>query len=74
MARAVGLGVLAAVLAVAACDDDAFLLRWEMSPDTVVLYSLAQEDLDLHSAFNFNRRVNGVDRASGRGDPMGHRA
>lgn len=57
MARAGVFGALAAVLAAAGCDGDAFLLRWDASPDTVVLYSLAREDLDLHSAFNFNQRV-----------------
>ena len=49
--------MLAAILAVAACDDNAFLLRWDASPDTVVLYSLARADLNLHSAFNFSQRT-----------------
>lgn len=44
------------VLTLVACDDDPFRIDWEVSPDTVLLYSLARPELGLPSAFNFNRR------------------
>lgn len=44
------------VLTLAACDDDPFAIRWEVAPDTVLLYSLARPELGLPSAFNFNQR------------------
>lgn len=44
------------VLILAACDDDPFRINWDVSPDTVLLYSLARPELGLPSAFNFNRR------------------
>jgi hypothetical protein len=44
--------------AVSACDDDPFGLRdWAAAPDTVLLYSLARPELNLASAFNFDRRL-----------------
>lgn len=39
-----------------ACDDDPFLIRWELNPDTVLLYSLARPEMNLNSAFDFVRR------------------
>jgi hypothetical protein len=36
-----------------ACDDDPFRIRWEASPDTVILYSLARPELNLFSGFDF---------------------
>jgi hypothetical protein len=40
-----------------ACDDDPFKIRWEESPDTVLLYSLARPELNLLSGFDFVRRI-----------------
>ena len=40
-----------------ACDDDFYTVRWEESPDTVLLYSLARPELNLYSGFNFLGRV-----------------
>ena len=44
---------------VAGCDDDPFRIDWDVSPDTVLLYSLARPELNLPSGFNLNdgRRV-----------------
>jgi hypothetical protein len=39
-----------------ACDDDIFKIRWEESPDTVILYSLARPELNLYSGFDFLSR------------------
>lgn len=36
-----------------ACDDDFYTVRWEESPDTVLLYSLARPELNLYSGFDF---------------------
>lgn len=38
------------------CDDDPFKIMWELSPDTVLLYSLARPEMNLSSAFDFIRR------------------
>lgn len=46
----------AVVLAVGACEDDPFQIKWSAAPDTVLLYSLARPELNLPSAFNFNNR------------------
>jgi hypothetical protein len=54
------LGLAAALLIVAsagACGDDPFQVDWQLRPDTVLLYSLARPELNLVSAFNFNRRT-----------------
>lgn len=40
-----------------ACDDDLFVIKWEESPDTVLLYSLARPELNLLSAFDFVSRL-----------------
>lgn len=40
-----------------ACDDDPFKINWELSPDTVLLYSLARPEMNLYSAFNFVGKV-----------------
>jgi len=40
-----------------ACDDDPFKINWELSPDTVLLYSLARPEMNLKSAFDFVGRV-----------------
>lgn len=37
------------------CGDDPFEARWVSAPDTVLLYSLARPELNLPSAFSFNR-------------------
>ncbi|MFO8175857.1 MAG: hypothetical protein ACQET1_06645 [Gemmatimonadota bacterium] len=38
------------------CEDDFFTIRWEESPDTVLLYSLARPELNLYSGFDFLSR------------------
>ena len=43
-------------LLISACGDDPFQIRWSSAPDTVLLYSLARPELNLHSAFNFTQR------------------
>ena len=43
-------------LLTSACGDDPFQIRWSAAPDTVLLYSLARPELNLHSAFNFSLR------------------
>lgn len=49
---------LAALLPLAACDDDPFGVReWDARPDTVLLYSLDRPELNLPSGYNFNRRT-----------------
>jgi len=50
--------VVAGTLALSslACGDDPFRLDWEVTPDTVLLYSLARPELNLPSGFNFNQR------------------
>ena len=40
-----------------ACDDDFSNVRWEESPYTVLLYSLARPELNLYSGFDFLRRT-----------------
>jgi len=61
MRRARSLLVVVPLLALAlvstACDDDLFELDWTSFPDTVVLYSLANPQLQRASAFNFNSRT-----------------
>ncbi|MBI4540335.1 MAG: hypothetical protein HY704_12600 [Gemmatimonadetes bacterium] len=47
---------VAAVLSLAACDDDFFDFRWTASPDTAVIYSLARPELGPPSAFDFLAR------------------
>jgi len=39
--------------AIWACDDDPFKINWELSPDTVLIYSLARPEMNLSSAFDF---------------------
>lgn len=48
---------LVAVPTLIACDDDPFKIRWEASPDTVILYSLARPELNLYSGFDFLGRT-----------------
>jgi hypothetical protein len=48
---------LACLIGSAGCDDDPFKIRWEESPDTVLLYSLARPELNLLSGFDFVRRL-----------------
>lgn len=53
---------LAAVLAMgvvgaAACGDDPFKIDWEVSPDTVLLYSLTVPELNRSSGFDFHNEV-----------------
>ena len=55
--RAVAFFPLLALLGSLACGDDPFELRWNADPDTVLLYSLAQPELNLPSAFSFNSRT-----------------
>lgn len=61
MARAGRFSVLLPLLALAtfatACDEDLFELDWTTIPDTVMLHSLARPELELESAYNFNRRT-----------------
>ena len=45
------------VIGFTACGDDPFKIRWEESPDTVLLYSLARPELNLLSGFDFVRRI-----------------
>jgi hypothetical protein len=40
-----------------ACGDDPFQVDWTVNPDTVLLYSLERPELNLPSAFNFDRRT-----------------
>lgn len=49
--------VAAVGLVAASCGDDPFKIRWSISPDTVLLYSLARPELGLPSGFNFYNRV-----------------
>ena len=39
-----------------ACGGDPFAFPWQLSPDTVLLYSLARPELNLEAAYNFNNR------------------
>lgn len=39
------------------CEDDPFQIRWELNPDTVLLYSLARPELNLNSAIDFSSRT-----------------
>lgn len=55
---AVFVGFAAVVLSTAACDDDPFNFNdWTSAPDTVLLYSLDRPELNLPSAYAFNRRT-----------------
>lgn len=50
--------LLAAILAVglgglSACGHDPFAIEWEISPDTVELYSIARPEIGLPNGFNF---------------------
>lgn len=40
-----------------ACDDDYFKIKWEESPDTAIIYSLARPELNLYSGFDFLGRT-----------------
>ena len=40
-----------------ACDDNPFQVRWELNPDTVLIYSLARPEMNLASAFDFVGRT-----------------
>lgn len=47
-------GALAAlVVGLAACDEDPFVFRWDATPDTMRLYSLARPEPNLASGFTF---------------------
>lgn len=52
---ALAAAVSVATLGLAACGDDPFAREWEISPDTVLLYSLARPELNLPSAFSFTQ-------------------
>lgn len=52
-----GLALLLVVPALFGCDDDLFQVKWEVSPDTVLIYSLARPELNLLSAFDFVAEV-----------------
>lgn len=57
--RRAGLAVFTALTVgtvASACGDDPFAIRWELSPDTVLLYSMARPELNLVSGFNFHTR------------------
>jgi len=51
------LAVLPLLASVFACDDNPFKVKWELSPDTVLLYSLARPEMNLSSAFDFVGRT-----------------
>lgn len=55
--RASILALLLALPGLWACDDDPFKINWTLSPDTVLLYSLARPEMNLKSAFDFVGRV-----------------
>ena len=38
---------------ITACDDNYYVIHWEESPDTALLYSLARPELNLYSGFDF---------------------
>jgi hypothetical protein len=54
---ALGLAVLLLLPGLTACGDNIFDFKWQASPDTVLLYSLARPELNLLSAFDFIHRV-----------------
>jgi hypothetical protein len=45
------------LFAMLGCEDDFFKIKWEESPDTVLLYSLARPELNLYSGFDFLSRT-----------------
>ena len=51
------LAILPVLASVLACDDDPFKVKWQLSPDTVLLYSLARPEMNLSSAFDFVGRT-----------------
>jgi hypothetical protein len=55
--RARALFLLLSIPSLFGCDDDLFQVKWEISPDTVLLYSLARPELNLLSAFDFVSEV-----------------
>jgi hypothetical protein len=57
MARAARVPLLAAVLALAACDDELIDPTWLAAADTAILFSLARPELELESAFSFTDRT-----------------
>jgi hypothetical protein len=58
MAVLARLGAVAALVAtLAACDEDPFVFRWDATPDTVRLYSLARPEPNLVSGFGFFERA-----------------
>ncbi len=48
--------LVALSVGLATCGGDPFAFPWVISPDTVLLYSLARPELNLEAAFNFNNR------------------
>ncbi len=51
------LAFLPVLASVFACDDNPFKVKWELAPDTVLLYSLARPEMNLRSAFDFVGRT-----------------
>jgi len=51
------IAAVAAMASAASCGGDPFNIPWTAAPDTVLLYSMARPELNLPSAFNFNRRT-----------------
>lgn len=51
------LTALAVGVVATACGSDPFAIRWTLSPDSVLLYSLARPEFNLVSGFNFRSRV-----------------
>ncbi len=47
---------LGIALALGACGDDPFALRWQSNPDTAALFSLARTELNLESVFDLKAR------------------
>ncbi len=54
--RSFCLVVIAAAGVLNACDDNPFLIRWEVNPDTVRLYALSRPEPNLVSGFDFYLR------------------
>ncbi len=50
------LAMAAAFVAMVACDDDPFAIRWQIDPDTVRLYALSRPEPNLVSGFDFHPR------------------
>ena len=52
-----GIAIVAASVALLACGDDPFAVRWAADPDTVQLHALSRPEPNLLSAFDFYNRA-----------------